>query len=403
MMVTDRRVVIIIDHLTREVVKSANYTSISNNAIVLADAKEIGDEHRGSVLVVFSTYLHVGITVDNILSVCSQYSIELFIVYSDPKDIIGFEGVPNKVRCNFTDSLDWNLVYAVVHKDSAILESYTGVTQMVSAFDSLRNVIPIEWADKLENVYSGYLSLLAKESDLVGEITIMRETLQANTNINKRMLNGIKGLKATLDMYKDKIKEYETLLSGMIDISIVGHYPDRPKVLYVKQISHIAGMDVLLNLLHFVLTAQYKYSCKVVKLLDASCALRTVNIPNSYTFVNDVYKTDVILKNQFLCKMGPPRVLFDTLLLNRSSLNYLIVHDMRGVSGRVLDKPLYDVALNEMTADYALLGSDALIISDNNKVADFGWLFKDYLKNNSTDIQRMTGHPTVEGILDLLM
>lgn len=398
----NRETVVLIDPLTRSIVDKIDYANLSTHTTIITDIKELGSEHSNTNLVMFASYVHIGSTLAVLEEVKNAYKLELYIVYNDEKEIPGLSEIAHLFKCDYT-SIDWNLVYAVVTGDYALLEVYQNEIRTVSSFEAVRERVPEDLQEYFVNLYKGSLGLLSRQSAIIEENTRLQELLRMQEQVGTRMMKGIRGLKTTLDNHSAKIKEYEMLLSGCIDFTVSGFYPDRPKILYIKRTSHVPGMDILLNILYFVITQQYKSSCKIVKLVDPASATDARYIPNNYLIIRDTYRTNDVLQSDFVVKMGAYQMLFDLLLLNRSTLNYLIIHDMRGVRSDALDTQLMDVKICEMTSDYAVLGEHNLVISEYGKVSDFQWTYKECSKYNSTDIQRMTGHPTVTGILDLFL
>lgn len=395
-------IVVLIDQFTKATVSSITYDVLSKHVVVITDIKELSEEHYKSHLVIFEPAVSVIVTPEILREVKRQLDLEVSLVYQSEEIVAMFRGLLQPVKADYSD-ISWNFVYAVVNNDLAILEPYQRSLSVLDSFKAVREKIPEDISEYIERFRGSYMDMVAATNRLLDENERLRQLTKTQEAIGKQTIAGLLELKTLLDQEQDKVHAYETLLSKSYDVIFSGFYPERPRVLYVKHISHVAGIDTFLSVLFAVLSKQYKLSCKVVKLVDSSNALYMRYVPNNYTVITDSYDTSEILGNDFIMKLGAYNIMFDTLFLNRSGLDYLIVHDMRGTAGTAIDPMLIDLKIHEVSADYAVLGEFDNVLSDSGKNIMFPWSFKECQKYTGSNVVKLVNHPTVGAVIDLLL
>ena len=249
----------------------------------------------------------------------------------------------------------------------------------------------------LLDCYTQYNSLLKNHIDLQG-------LCNGYEAIFNKVKKGVIQLQEYYDSVNIRASESETRLSADFDKIIDGEYPDRPIILYFKEFQHIQGMDVLLGVLHFVITVQYRRSCKVVKLLDSSNALQTRFVPNNYIFMQNSYNNRDILENSFIVKRGLYDLFFDMLLLNRSKLHVLIVHDMRGCTSLALNDRLIHASVCCATSEYKEVFTDVNLLTESKKASKLFWNTSEYSKVPVSErLFKLSAHPTVRALIDEIL
>lgn len=394
--------VVLIDQFTKATVETITYDVLSKHVAVVTDIRELGDEHYNSDVVIFEPALSVIVTPSILSELKTKLDLRVFIVYQNFELVEAFKGLATFIQADYSD-ISWNFVYAVVNNDLAILEPYQRSVKVLDSFKAVKDKIPVDMREYFDRFRSEYLSLVSSVSGLIDDNARLSELVDAQKAIGTRTISALTELKDLFDESQDKINSFETLLSESYTTTFGGFYPERPRVLYIKRISHVAGIDTLLSILFTVITKQYKMGCKIIKLVDSSNGLDMRYVPNTYACVDDPYNTSELLQNDFLLKTGAYSVMFDTLMLNRSGLDFLIVHDMRGVMSLALDQTLIDLRVNEVSSDYATLGEYTNVLSDVGKNVVFPWNYSEIKKFTGTRIVKLVNHPTVTEILDLLL
>ena len=395
-------IVVLIDQFTKATVETVTYDVLSKHTAVITDIRELSDEHYKGSVVIFEPSFSVIVTPEILAELVGRLEVTVYAVYQNDDAVKCLLDYVKPIKADYSD-IGWNFIYAVVNEDLAILEPYQKSVKVLDGFKAIRSRIPEDIVSYFDRFRGSYMTMVSATRELLQRNAELQETVIAQETIGKQTIAGLLELKDLLDKSQDKVNAYEAILSKGYTQVFGGFYPERPHVLYIKQFSHLSGIDTLLSLLFAVITKQYMSSCKVIKLVDSSNALAMRYIPNTYVPITDSYSTAQVLTNDFIMKMGGYNIMFDMLMLNRSGLDYLIVHDMRGVMGVALDSTLIDFRLNEMSADFAVLGEYDNVLSDLSKSADFFWSYKVSRKYSGTDIVKLTNHPTVGAILDRLI
>lgn len=392
-------ILVLIDQLTKDTVWKASYDAISKKSKVVRDIREISASNNGSTLIVFEPSFLFVITKEIASHLIDRFDIKIIAVYQDEKMHGCLGNEVNYFKCNYGD-INWNLIYGLVQSDFAILEPYQNSLEIIDSFSSIRDKVTPDIAEYLTRFRGTYLTLL----NAVNSLSEINDKLQTDLDIaehlSNRSIKGLKEMKHLLDLSMDKIKSYELLLSKTYDECVTTFYPDRPNVLYIKRISHLSGIDLFISVLFSTITTQSKLSCKVVKLLDSSNARTISYVPRTYFPITDTYNTSDILTNEFIMKIGSFKVMFDTLLSNRSGLDILIVHDMRSSIQDALSPDLINLKLNEITSDYLILGEYDNTLSDTGSNVDYEWDYRAIKKYTGSKLSQLVNHPTITKVLD---
>lgn len=394
-------VVVLLDQFTRNATESVMYDTLVKHTTVITDIREITDNNRGCNLVIFEPAVPCVVARDTLQFVTEEYDVTVYLIYQLEAVADSLYPLVQAVKANYK-RLEWNLIYAVVNKDSAILEPYETSSQVIKEFTNLVSGLSVEAAGPVNQLYLSYLTLAASYRNLLTINSELEETLANYKSVSTRMTTAMKELRVLFDSVVSDNRTYCAMLSESYDTMFSGIYPDRPRVLYIKTVSHLSGVDNLIMVLYSVLTKQYKASCKVVKLVDSANASSLRYVPNIYFPLTDSYSTADVLTNDFLMSLGAYNLLMGLLMLNRSRLDYLIIHDMRGIINHAIDAALYDLCLHEVSQDYAILGEYDNILSDC-KQATYYWNFGEVSEYTGTNVMKIAHHKTVSAILDSIM
>lgn len=399
---TSNNIVVLIDQFTKDTVDSITYDALNKHVTIITDMKELADVHFEANLVIFEPSVSLIVTPEILTEMAETLKLKIHLFYQHEEAVASIARQCHCIKADYSE-IDWNLVYAAVQGDLAILEPYQRSVRVLDSFKTVEDRLPADLREYITRFRGTYMTLTGQVNALLDRNAELEETVSTQEKLGEQSVAGISELKALLDESQSKCNAYEALLSRSYDTVKGGFFPDRPRVLYIKSISHVAGIDTLISVLFAALQKQYKASVKVVKLVDAGSALQLRYVPNFYVPVSDAYNTAVLLQNDFLLKLGAYAMMFDTLLLNRSGLEYLIVHDMRSTLNSALESTLVDLRINEMSQDYAALGEYDNILSDAGKKVMFPWSYKEIQKHTGTKSIRLVNHPTIVSILEHLM
>ena len=397
-------IVVLIDPFTLHAVDTITYDALSKHVTVVTDIRELSDSHFGCEFVFFEPSVPAVVTPEILEEVCNIYSINPHLVYTleEVRQLFEDNGRLHATKADFK-ILEWNLIYAVLNGDAAVLEPYQRTKLIAAEFATLLEGLPQELVNPVNRMYQSYLTLGTHLHSLIGKNAELEERLQAYKAIGNKTTEAIEELKRLLDNTVRQNRAYCAMLSESYDVTFTGLYSERPRTLYVKTISHLSGIDNLIALLYAVFTKQYKVSCKVVKLVDSTNPLAVSYVPNNYFPLTDTYNTYDVLKNDFMVSLGAYNILFNLLMLNRSGLDVLIVHDQRGVANDALDPSLVDLKINEMSSDIAVLNEYGNVLSDVEGHAQFVWDFRQVQKYTGTNSLKLANHPTIGKIMDYLL
>lgn len=400
--VTPSNVIVVLDRFTKDTVEAITYDALSKHVSVLTDIKELADVHFEADVVIFEPAVTMIVTPEILEELITTLKIRVHLIYQNDSLITPIVKYCHCVKADYS-TIDWNLVYAAVKEDLAILEPYQRSVKVLDSSAGVVPHIPADLKEYFERFRATYINLACAAEKLIEQNAALAETVETQEKLGKEAIAAVSELKTLLDASQDKCHSYEAMLSKTYDITKGGFFPDRPRVLYIKSISHLAGIDTFISVLFAALQKQYKASVKVVKLVDASSTTQLRYVPSFYVPVKDSYNTSVLLENDFLLKLGAYSMMFDTLLLNRSGLEYLIVHDMRSTLNSALDATLVDLRVNEMTQDYAALGEYDNVLSNTGAKVMFPWDYNDIKKHTGTKSVRLVNHPTIVEVLEHIM
>ena len=394
---------VLIDTYVRSIADQITYDTISKHATVITDIRELNNGYYGADLVFFEPSVPSVVTPSTLTELCTTYNVKPYFIYANESVLSLFSECPNftSVQASYL-RVEWNLIYAVLNKDSAILENYKVDNPSPIALASLFKGLPEPFVEPINKLYTAYLNAGNSIRRLAEDKSRLEEIVSVHRS------NGIRSAKIINEwrvLYEEVVAEnriQSSLLSENFDVTFSGVFMERPRVLYIKTVSHLAGIDTLLMTLYSVIIKQYKMSCKVLKLVDSSSALQLRYTPSSYHFLHTTYNTHDVLVNDLLVSLGAYNFLLGQLMLNRSGLDVLIVHDMRGTLNPAIAESLIDLHLTEMTSDFAVLSEFENCLSDFSK-ADFVWDNKELAKLTGSAASRISNHPTIISILDRLL
>lgn len=397
-----RGVVVLLDQFTKATANKIAFDAISKKALVINDIREVDENCRGLKLVVFEPAFLVVVTKEIVDQIAKEFNVTTIGVYlnDEMKNVLGDSA--QMLQCKH-DDISWNLLYGIIQADTAILEPYQKGLAAIDEFKAVKSKLPEDLIEYFNRFKGTYLTLLEQARELAVRNGELQDIIRVQESIGQRSIRGIRELKQLLDSTADRMRGYEAILAETYDKTFSGFYPERPTVLYIKSVSHVAGIEILLSVLYTVLTTQYRLSCKVIKLVDHSNSRDISYIPDSYVPISDTYNTAQILDNEFVVKLGAYNLMFDLLLMNKSGLDFIIVHDMRCAMHDALDPALIDLKIHEVSADYAALEEYTEVLSDLGKNVPFYWSYQECKKYLGSGVTRLANHPTIGKILSRLL
>ena len=114
-------VVVLIDPYTRKAVENITYDALAKHVTVITDIREITDTNYSCDLIMFEPAVPAIVTPAVISEFAELYGVRAHLIYSTQEVADLFAGRVHAVKADYR-TLEWNLIYAVVHEDLAILE-----------------------------------------------------------------------------------------------------------------------------------------------------------------------------------------------------------------------------------------------------------------------------------------
>lgn len=394
---------IVLDSTTRVLAKSISYIELANFAHVLSDVDEINEAYNGMPIIIFESLLMTKVSIATLRDLRYRFNIDFILIYSN--DEIGSiaTSVCKLKKCDYR-VIDVNLIYSVIMNDDVVFEAYKNVEHSIFSFRDIADDLNEKDTQYFKLMYHSLLDCYIQYNSLLKQYIDLQGLCDGYEAIFNKVKKGVTQLQEYYDSVNVRVSEYETRLSADFDKIVDGEYPNRPIILYFKEFQHIQGMDILLGVLHFVITVQYRRSCKVVKLLDSSNALQTRFIPSNYTFMQNSYNNRDILESNFIAKRGLYDLFFDLLLLNRSKLHILIVHDMRGCTSLALNDRLISSSVCCATSEYKQVFTDVNLLTESKKASKLFWNSSEYSKIPVSErLFKLSAHPTVRALIDEIL
>ena len=394
-------VVFLLDQYTRRVTTHLPYDALSKHCVIITDIRELTDEYYGYNFIFCEPSVPMMVTPEILQQILSLTQVKAFMLCNSKNCGEMFEGIAKVEYVDFR-RMDWNLLYAVINSDQAMMESYRDLNAVALEFTSFLNEVPDNIKEPITRMYKSYVNTVIKLREVEKENCEKLAEIDTYKKVYALLHESAAGLREVNRKIENEKNMLTAMLSKSCDVTFSGLYTERPRVLYIKSIGHLPGIDNLLLTLHTVLTSQYRVSCKVVKLVDSSSGISLRYIPNVYVPLAQQYTTSDVLDNNFLVSLGSYTMLFGMLMLNRSGLNTLIVHDCRGDFSEALEDSLIDLKLYELPGDYAVLSEYNNILSSVSS-AEYVWDFNVVQKETGTRSAKLANHPTVTSIASRLL
>ena len=133
------------------------------------------------------------------------------------------------------------------------------------------------------------------------------------------------------------LKEYERIMSKDVYSKIsLSNYPNRPIIVYLKEIEELVHQNALIDTLFEILRLQGRHSVKVLRLFDGASCRRVKALPDNYHIVRNQFLVSEITTNDFIAKVGDYREILDIILSNKTGLDVLILVDSKAQDDVIL-------------------------------------------------------------------
>ena len=190
-------IVVLIDPQTRKSAESITYDALSKHVTVITDLREITDTYYGCDFVFFEPSVPGVVTLDALRETIDLYSVNAHLVYSIDEIGVLLSEVCQCVKASYR-TIEWNLIYAVVHSDLAVLEPYQRTIFEPVEFAKTVESLPSECVDPVSRMYHSYISLARSYNTLISENARSREMLSMYRCIGAKTQQAIEELQGLL-------------------------------------------------------------------------------------------------------------------------------------------------------------------------------------------------------------
>ena len=242
--------------------------------------------------------------------------------------------------------IDYEMIQAAIFEDK-VLEDTTGVVHNYNNNATFaKNILENEdtFDSKVINIAKDFLSLeaeLRRQRMLCAEWKDKTENLQnVNAHLtseNNSLIKGFEEMMRNSIKLNKSLKEYERIMSKDVYSKIsLSNYPNRPIIVYLKEIEELVHQNALIDTLFEILRLQGRHSVKVLRLFDGSSCRRVKALPDNYHIVRNQFLVSEITTNDFIAKVGDYREILDIILSNKTGLDVLILVDSKAQDDVIL-------------------------------------------------------------------
>lgn len=242
--------------------------------------------------------------------------------------------------------IDYEMIQAAIFEDK-VLEDTTGVVHNYNNNATFaKNILENEdtFDSKVINIAKDFLSLeaeLRRQRILCAEWKDKTENLQnVNAHLtseNNSLIKGFEEMMRNSIKLNKSLKEYERIMSKDVYSKIsLSNYPNRPIIVYLKEIEELVHQNALIDTLFEILRLQGRHSVKVLRLFDGASCRRVKALPDNYHIVRNQFLVSEITTNDFIAKVGDYREILDIILSNKTGLDVLILVDSKAQDDVIL-------------------------------------------------------------------
>lgn len=242
-------------------------------------------------------------------------------------------------------NLNYDILQAAIYGDSS-LENTSNEDFNKEAIDLAKKICAedTDYASTEKILANALLSTVAREDDLIEKYdtaALNVEQLSCENEIlrkkNDAYLTEYTEMFSKATQLNSVLSQYEVIFTKDIytKVDLYSH-SERPAIIYIKEYEWLSGLDKLIETLFNSVRVQNHKSCKVLRLFDSSSSRRLLTLPKYYKIIKNRYKMADVEVSDFICKTGDYMRILDSLLLNRTHLDVLIIVDCKDHNDTVL-------------------------------------------------------------------
>ena len=312
-----------------------------------------------------------------------------------------------------------NMIYSVLYDDKGEQSKFRLTDTAITKEEDIYRILESSTDVVTRELCNDYIRLrkildekLLKEKKYISDIrrldSQVLNCIQENTVLSSTLKNMVEKV---IDQSKN-LKDLEVAFTEDFYNNIqTSKYPNRPKILYLKEYQEIIHESSFLKTLFYAIRDQGKLSCKVVRLHDSYDVVRIKNLESSYHLVNNQFLESNVVKSDFVLSYGNYSKLLDFLLTNKYKLDVLIIVDCKKF------EKFYDVVLNGFDVIYYNLCRNKKFaeklglnpyntVTNNNNNSMLSWdSYKEYDYNKDNELAKflfLSSRPVIKSLYRMI-
>lgn len=403
------KIVVILDEVSKRMVKLANsvlaseYITVVNNLLEIQE--DMFDEQK--TVIILDGLLQSKDKIAELVLYQNVAKFNYLFLLKVPQNTKIVAGLGRVYQCD-TSMIDFELIQASLYKDNSfVVENDIPNKSALYA----KNIIESKGSTENVQLARDYLLSLERESILSEQIAKQQETLDEllikNTILSEENQKWSIGCKTLLERAKkqnDALKRYERVFSQDVYYKFNLHnYQNKPVIVYLKIFTEFNGINTFIETIVDAFRFQQRHSVKVLQLFDSSGNRKMRLLPNYYHILRNHYVMQEVITNDYLCKSGDYANLLDRLLSNKYGLDVLVIVDCKDHDDVVLSGSFLQYNLCQTAEQAAILALSQNTTVINQKLT--GWLTwipirTDHLTKKEKFI-KLSSRPVIQKILTM--
>lgn len=347
-MVGNIATILLLDSISKKFIKT-NTTELGLMGITIVNSfDEITDDmlSNNKNLIILESYFQNNASYSDVRLFKSLFGSLRFVFLGVNQEFLDTLKEYGDVFCADPTLIDYEMIQAAVFGDK-VLEDTTGIVHNYNDNANFaKNILENEdtFDSKVINIARDFLSLeseLRRQHMLCAEWKEKTENLQnVNAHLtseNNSLIEGFEEMMRNSIKLNKSLKEYERIMSKDVYSKIsLSNYPNRPIIVYLKEIEELVHQNALIDTLFEILRLQGRHSVKVLRLFDGASCRRVKALPDNYHVIRNQFLVSEITTNDFIAKVGDYREILDIILSNKTGLDVLILVDSKAQDDVIL-------------------------------------------------------------------
>ena len=382
-MVGNIATILLLDSISKKFIKT-NTTELGLMGITIVNSfDEITDDmlSNNKNLIILESYFQNNASYSDVRLFKSLFGSLRFVFLGVNQEFLDTLKEYGDVFCADPTLIDYEMIQAAVFGDK-VLEDTTGIVHNYNDNANFaKNILENEdtFDSKVINIARDFLSLeseLRRQHMLCAEWKEKTENLQnVNAHLtseNNSLIEGFEEMMRNSIKLNKSLKEYERIMSKDVYSKIsLSNYPNRPIIVYLKEIEELVHQNALIDTLFEILRLQGRHSVKVLRLFDGASCRRVKALPDNYHVIRNQFLVSEITTNDFIAKVGDYREILDIILSNKTGLDVLILVDSKAQDDVILSgtQMYFNLCRNRHNLEnYNLVRDNTIVngIEDNN-------------------------------------